>query len=355
MARSDPIWAPFAVAVLVLAAGCRVDPPFDYVPALGPVRPTPPGLPPPDSVSDQRPAPTQAEFRNVDFRFDEDLVLRIRHLRGEMRGRDGAPVVFDEPDSFVMHLSEAEAAMDGRSLTALMRRYVFGYPGAPIRDLVVEPDDSVLVQTGILHKVIDIPFEMRARVTATPDGWIRIRPVAMKIGELSGLGLMDALGVELDDLMDLEDAPSGIRVEGNDLFLEPLEVLPAPENRGRLVAVRLEGEEMVLTFGPEPVPAPRPTRSAGTAARRPPMPLPDAPNYMYFWGGVLGFGKLFMPEADMMVVDDSPADPFDFFLELYNRQLVAGFTRNHGDYGLEVHMVDYAKLPAAPTEPDGGR
>jgi hypothetical protein len=250
---------------------------------------------------------------------------------------DHGPVVFDDPASFTMEIFDAQTSMGARDVTSLMRRYVFGYEGAPIRDLQVVPEAGHLRQSGILHKVIDIPFEMVATVSVTDDGWVRIHPTEMKICDLSGLGLMKALGIELDDLIDLEGAPAGIRVEENDMLLEPLAVLPPPKTRGRLIAVRSEEGALRLEFGPAEGTVP----ASGAV---PPMPLPDAPNYMFFWEGILHFGKLFMPESDMQVVDDSPEDPFDFYLDQYNDQLVAGFTHNGPDYGLEVHMVDYDKL-----------
>jgi hypothetical protein len=58
----------------------------------------------------------------------------------------------------------------------------------------------------------------------------------------------------------------------------------------------------------------------------------------------LRMGKLFMVTADMQVIDLDPADPFDFFIDEYNAQLVAGFDKNRANYGLTVHMKDYAKL-----------
>jgi hypothetical protein len=326
---------PLALVSALFACGAR--PLFDYVSIPGPPHPAIPDTAIPEEVQEALDGGTWAEFRNVDFRFDEDLVLRVLRLRGIMMGKDGGPVVFDDPGSFDMELAEAETTMGARDITALMRRYVFGYDGAPITDLTVVPEAGALRQSGVLHKVIDIPFEMRATVAVTPDGQIRIHPIEMKICGLDGLGFMKALGVELDDLIDLDKAPDGIEVDENDLILAPLTVLPPPKVRARLLSVRSEEGAMVLVFGPE----------EGTALPppRPAMPLPQAPNYMYFWGGVLHFGKLFMPEADMQVVDESPADPFDFFLDQYNFQLVAGFTQNERDYGLEVHMIDYDELP----------
>lgn len=338
--RTKLVWllVPTAVLPLVSFGCCCNDPLFPFQASVGPPHPPIPDAAAPKEVARAPDAGTWTEFRNVDFRFDEDLVLRVKTLRGIMKGKQGGPVVFDDPTSFDMELAEAETSMGARDMTALIGRYVFGYPGAPLKDLTVKPEADGLHQAGILHKVIDIPFEMRASVSVTPDAWIRIHPEEMTICGLSGLGLLKALGVELEDMIDLKGAPPGIKVEKNDLLLEPLMVLPAPKVKARLLSVRLEPGAMLQTFGP--------AEGNPTPPARPAMPLPNAPNYMYFWSGVLHFGKLFMPAADMQVVDESPADPFDFFLDQYNKQLVAGFTRNQPDYGLEVHMVDWKELPA---------
>ena len=339
----------FLIALVggLLSTGCCCpENPFQLTAVPNP--PSEPGVAIPAQVATELPpTPTKAEFRNVGFHMDPDFVLHIRQLRGLMEGNNGGPGNLDDKTSFTMTLSHAVVELTAQDLTVLMNRYVFGYQGAPIRELVVHPEGGRLYQEGVLHKVIDIPFSMIATVEATPDGWVRIHPESMNICDLPGMGLMAALGIELDDLIDVSGRP-GIRVEGNDILLHPLDVLPPPATRGQLTATWVEGDHLVQVFGSE--------ADVAAAGAVPPMPLPDAPNYMFFWDGVLRFGKLHMPEADMQVVDTSPTDPFDFFLEYYNWQLVEGFTRNGSDYGLEVHMVDFAKLEeahGATAGPDG--
>ena len=51
-------------------------------------------------------------------------------------------------------------------------------------------------------------------------------------------------------------------------------------------------------------------------------------NYVYFAGGTIRFGKLTMADADLQLIDTDPRDPFDFFPAEYQRQLVAGYSRN---------------------------
>src|SRR5438067_1441182 len=67
-------------------------------------------------------------------------------------------------------------------------------------------------------------------------------------------------------------------------------------------------------------------------------------NYMAFRGGQLRFGKLTMNDSDMVLIDADPKDSFDFFLDHYKEQLVAGYSKNTMQDGLRVHMPDYGKL-----------
>ena len=68
---------------------------------------------------------------------------------------------------------------------------------------------------------------------------------------------------------------------------------------------------------------------------------------MYYRGGVLRFGKLTMNDADMQLIDPDPADPFDFFQDRYNVQLVAGYSKNTPEHALKVYMPDYHRVGQA--------
>jgi hypothetical protein len=71
---------------------------------------------------------------------------------------------------------------------------------------------------------------------------------------------------------------------------------------------------------------------------------PGASNFMLYRGGTLHFGKLFMTNAEMLVVDADQHNPFDFDNPRYQRQLVAGRSKTLPDLGLEVWMPDAASL-----------
>jgi hypothetical protein len=163
---------------------------------------------------------------------------------------------------------------------------------------------------------------------------MRLHPTRIRILGVDGAKLMAALGLNLRKLLDVSKA-NGVTVEGNDLVLDPLLLLPPPIIRGRIVAVRVDRGGLVQLFGR------RDAVAGGT-----PLSPPDssARNYMLYRGGTLHFGKLYMTDADMLVVDESPADPFDFDNDHYQRQLIAGHSRTLPNLGLEVFMPDAAQL-----------
>ncbi|MGG7382466.1 hypothetical protein ACQ7B2_28205, partial [Escherichia coli] len=53
-----------------------------------------------------------------------------------------------------------------------------------------------------------------------------------------------------------------------------------------------------------------------------------------------------MHDTDLLIEDAEPQDPFDFFLDEYNAQLVAGYSKNTPDHGLITVMQDWKRAPA---------
>jgi hypothetical protein len=297
----------------------------------------PPPSPPPEAPSKSAPAvrPVQIEMRNVHLHVDDGIVLDVEKLRGEMisRSKDHPPV-FDDGRSYLLNVSSGSMAIDMQSLTVLMNRHVFGYEGAPLKDLKVEATkDGRLEQRGTLHKGIDIPFSMKASVSTTADGRLKLHMESLKAAGVPAKGLLGFFGVKLEDLADLERR-RGVSVTDNDIIIDVGQVLPPPEIKGRLSRVAVVGNRLVQTFAPaagERVPALRP---ADTRAR----------NYVYFSGGTIRFGKLTMSDADLQLIDADMRDPFDFFPNRYEAQLVAGYSKTTPSLGLKTFMPDFDDL-----------
>jgi hypothetical protein len=341
-AKRAGVAAVVAAPLLLVGCCCARRP----APAAGPAHRYPPPaalvLGTPAGVPEQGDTVTQAAMRNILFHLDDDVRLHIRRLRGRMHDlRHTGVVLLDDKNALLLEITSGELGMGSRDLTLLLNRYVFGYRGSPLRGLVARMEGGQMVLTGVMHKGVDIPFQMHAAVSLNPQGMIRIHPTSMKICDIDGKGLMRALHVRLQDLLDLRGA-HGVRVEGDDMILDPFQILPPPRIAGRLTGIRIEGDELVQVFGGP--------GTAGPAPLEPPVP---ARNYVYFRGGTLRMGKLFMVRAELEAVDADESDPFDFYLDLYRSQLVAGYHVTTRDDGMVAYMPDFDDLgtPAAARRP----
>lgn len=333
-----PFLTGVAVALTLFACCCPKGTPGSPKPEPVPIPPV--GLAQFPVPAEAVPAAhTQAAMRNVKFHIDQTISLNILSLRGEFFDKqEGKPLNFDDKRTFIVKVHDARIGLDGKALTDLLNHYVFDYQGTPLKDLRVEIHENRMVLHGIMHKILDIPFDMTSDVSVDDDGWMRIHPTDMRICDLNGKLLMKAFGITLDKI--LKKLPQGVRVEKNDMLINALQILPPPTIEGHLTDVELHENQLLQIF----------------TSRDPIAPLtpPDTsePNWMYYKGGTLRMGKLFMVRAEMHVIDTDPRDPFDFFVDFYNAQLVQGFTRNQPDYALKVFMRDYDDVnkPLQPGE-----
>ena len=281
-------------------------------------------------------AETQVEMVNVNIHLDSELILHIRHLAGKfVSTRKGQPPTFDDKLSYTVAIDSGEVGVSMASMTHAMNTYVFGDPDAPLKNLQLSAEGSQIRQKGTLKKGIGIPFEMVGEISATPDGKIRIHPTKMKAAHLPVKGLLKLLGLDMAKLINTRKA-RGVSVDDNDFILDPARMLPPPQMSGRITAVRVQGDEIVQIFGKE-------TRDAATRHPR--------SNYMAYRGGILRFGRLTMNNVDMQLIDADPTDPFEFFPDHYNEQLVAGYSKTTASGGLRVYMPDYGKVSKGLTPP----
>jgi hypothetical protein len=280
------------------------------------------------------------EMRNVDLRIVEHGALRIERLRGEIVATTpGEPAVLDDTHSFSVRVTSGTVAMTGDDLGALLNGYVFAYPGAPLKHLRVRMDGSQIALRGVLHKGVDLRFEITATPSLEPDGRVRLHPTRTRILGVNGQKLLRALGMHLDDILDLRKS-RGASVRGDDLYLDPMQIIPPPAMSGRLASIRVEEERVVQEFVrlPEDSLCEAYVRAGSSVA-----------NLVYFRGGKLRFGKLLMSDTDLQIVDADQSDPFDLYLDQYARQLVAGTSRTLANMGLRVLMPDYAAVAGGAT------
>jgi hypothetical protein len=166
------------------------------------------------------------EMRNVDLHIDEHQVMHMRVLRGQVvPTTPGTIAVLDDLKSFHVRVTKGVVALSGDAIAALLNSVAFNYADAPIKHLRVRIEKGELVQRGTLHKGVDIPFEMWAAPVLEPDGRLRLHPEKLHVFSVNGLALLHALGLHMENLMDLHKA-RGVSVKGDDLFIEPLQLIP---------------------------------------------------------------------------------------------------------------------------------
>lgn len=313
------------IAVAILLASCssggNKTKPFSQSPEQTAAKPAEPHEP--------TGTETQVEMVNVNIHLDRTLVLHVRHLAGKfIPTRKGQPPTFDDTLSYILEIDSGEVGVSMASMSHAMNTYVFGEPDAPLKNLQLSAEGSQIRQKGTLKKGIGIPFEMVGTISATPDGKIRIHPTQMKVGYLPVKGLLRLFGVDMANLVNTKKT-KGFSVDDNDIILDPARMLPPPRMRGRITAVRVQGDQIIQIFGKE-------RRDSATEQPR--------SNYMAYRGGILRFGRLTMNDTDMRLIDADPTDPFEFFPERYNDQLVAGYSKTTVSGGLQVYMPDFNKI-----------
>jgi hypothetical protein len=272
-----------------------------------------------------KPAVVAVTMRNVMYHFTASIAVHIYALPGWLAaiGQNPFPI-FDDARSFVLHIDAADMSLTTQALSNILNDHVFAARSAPLKDISITMKGNTLRITGKLHSKGDIPFEEEGTLSLTPQGEIRIHSNKVRAAHVPVKGLMDLLGVNISDLISTNKV-RGVRAEKDDLLINPEEILPLPKIEGRLTSIELKGNTIAEHFGGR-VPA-----------------LPPG-NYMTYRGGRLRFGKLTMDDTDMQLIDISPQDPFDFYLEHYKEQLAAGYTKTTPAFGLRVFMPDYNKL-----------
>jgi len=272
----------------------------------------------------------EVDMRNVDLHITPQIELQVRHLRGRFVAVGARPAPYlDDPSSYTVAVDTGEVAVDLPSLNAIVNR-ALERARSNVRRVDISVDDTGQIrQKGVVKKGVNVPFDMKASVGVTPDGLIRIHTESVKGFGVPVNPLLKVLRVKTDDLIRV-DPGHGIRVEDNDLLLDVSQLLPPPGFHGQLRSVRVDRGALIQVFG------------SGTA--QPISPTAPAKNHIYWRGGQLAFGKLTMTETDLELVDEDPQDSFDFSVDRWNEQLVAGYSKTTAGRGLRAHMPDYNDL-----------
>jgi hypothetical protein len=226
---------------------------------------------------------------NVDYHLTDHFVVHIGELSGKLVTKSGEIPVFDDRNSSGIEIDSATIRIGMTSLTNDLNEFVFAKLDSPVKKLTAsvnhDKNGNQLVIKGSLMSKGGMSFESAGTLSVTPEGWIRVTTLSVKAMRMQVHGLMDLLGLDTANLVNT-DKQQGVRIDKNDLLLDPEKILPPPAFKG----------------------------------------------------------KLTMTNSMLELVDANPQNPYDFATEHYEQQLVAGYSKSIKAGGLCVHTPDLNKI-----------
>jgi hypothetical protein len=258
--------------------------------------------------------------------------MSVAYLSGDARPeKQGEPVILDDPKSYHLDIERAESRIPYGDLERLVNDHVLSYKNAPIKGVSIEREHDKgeevrLELKGHMKSMFGIPFEIEGVPEATPDGRVRLRTKSIQSMNIKVEGILHLLGKEIGDFAKFK--AHGIEADGDDLILDASWFMGSSQSSGRVTNVALEPDGLVLRFGDGP------PNDGGTQQE----------NYISYRGGSVRLGRLIMVDADLMIVDNDPRDPFDFCPHEMGRQISSGYVKVNDHGGLKIVAPDYAKM-----------
>ncbi|MGA7224971.1 MAG: hypothetical protein WA603_24870 [Candidatus Acidiferrales bacterium] len=280
----------------------------------------------------------QTTMRNVQYHLTDKIAVHVTLLNGKLTPKPDQTVVFDNKQSFTIDVDSAKVSLTTTSLTNDLNDFVFAKSDAPLKKLAATIEGDQLTIKGLLVSKGGIPFSSTGMLSLTSEGMIRVHTTKVNALHLPVKGLMDMLGVDTEKLLDTKKVP-GVSLDKDDLILDPQYLLPPPQLQGRLSSIKIINGEIALTFGDTEGKGSEPALTNNCGAR----------NYLQFKGGTVRFGNLTMEPTNLLLMDMQPTEPFDFAIDHYKEQLVAGYSKMTPAGGLCVHVPDYDKIAHRPN------
>jgi hypothetical protein len=253
--------------------------------------------------------------------------IYVRWLRGEIiRVNRSINPSFDEPDSFVLDVKTGVIHTNVGDLTNFLNQ---GLTNSPLKNVTLSGDGDQIKLHGTLHKIVPLPIELVGTIAVAPANRIQLHVTQLSVLKMPVKALLGEFHLSLSSLFSPGNI-SGIEVSGNDIFFDPVKLLPPPHIRGELTGVRIVNPDVEEIYG-----------NAQEDVTR----VAQWRNFLQLRGGTIDFGKLTMRHVDLIMVDLSNDAWFDLDLTHYQEQLVNGYTRMTPEAGLQIFMPDLDTIP----------
>ncbi|MEB3284670.1 MAG: hypothetical protein VKN33_05245 [Candidatus Sericytochromatia bacterium] len=267
--------------------------------------------------------------------MEPDLAVLMDDVEATLIVRDAsAPLIPEKTDGYRFVIHRGRMAMDGPGIATLMNRHAYPLGTAnPLKDLQVTlPTGFVKLDANFqAGPLLKLPIAMTLQPSVGANGRIALKTIELKAQGIPIDRVMSILGIELARLVPLGGK---MEVEGDTIFINPVGMFPAPITEGRLKAVQVQGDHMVMEY------------DDASATHAPPLPSPDASAYIALVGHDLLVGKITMQDVCLQMIPQDPdAHWIEFALPFYRDQLAAGQSSLHfGDELLyRIPALDHSK------------
>jgi hypothetical protein len=277
--------------------------------------------------------PTNIYAHNLLLRKGAKFRVYVRWLRGQMR-RTKPRVIpsFDDLNSFYLDVKAGVIHANIGDIGNFLNDS--GAAHSPLKNMKLSGDGNLIRLEGTLHKIVPLPVELTGQISAAPNNEIHIHVTKLDVLKIPFKGLLGVFHVQLSDLFDPKGT-AGIRVNGNDIYLDTDALLPPPRIRGELTSVRVVNPDLEAVYG----------NAKGEVTR-----VEKWRNFLRLRDGTIDFGKLTMQHVDILMVDISNDPWFDLDLAHYQDQMVYGYTHMTPQAGLQIFMPDVDELPKKKTQ-----
>ena len=273
-------------------------------------------------------APTLVFAHNLILRKGPSFRVYVRWLNGQMtRAHRNENPSFDDPDSFFLDIKTGVLRANIGDINTYLN--AGGLANTPLKNIALSGDGEQVKLRATVHKVIPLPIEVTATISALPDNRIQLHVTKIDILKIPFKALLGGFHVTVQDLFNAKGV-TGLEVKGNDILFDTQTLLPPPHIRGQLSKVRIANPDLEEIYGD---------------AREDVERVEQWRNFLRLRDGTIDFGKLTMHHVDLIMIDISKDPWFDLDLTNYQTQLVNGYTRMTPQAGLQIFMPDLRDLP----------
>lgn len=289
-------------------------------------------------------------MHHVLFRAMDNVVLQVDSLQGVLAPtRRHGIISLDDKNSFSVDAESAKASISSADLAALANGFILPRAKTPLSNLKLtfNPDQSISVK-GDFHKVVDVPFSAKATMNVTADGNMRMHLSDMTVAGVIHQNVLDLLGLKISKIAQPK-RKQVFQIVGNDIIFPVDQMFPPPRFTGHIHSINIADDQLHLEFAPAggSVSASQTGRGSHAGPEQseeaPPVASEDS---IYFRGGTMKFGLLTMNPVDLELVPLKPQahKSFEFSVDQYYEQLVAGYAKSLPSKGLLVYMADERDL-----------